>query len=135
LHNPCSVIEGCQKSFNLSDVIITGPFLCQQVIWPPVKEGAQSFYSTVKKIEFSPDHYRELFILYQEAKAGKRVSILRSCSVSVLYCKSVSVSCHEKWRNLVLTVKTAVLLGKRMYHPSLKTYASLAFTNNVKSLY
>jgi hypothetical protein len=40
-----------------------------------VKEGAQSFYSTVKKIEFSPDHYRELFLLFQEAKAGLKKSL------------------------------------------------------------
>jgi hypothetical protein len=46
-----------------------------QVIWPPVKEGAQSFYATVKKIEFSPDHYRELFLLYQEANAGGAMTL------------------------------------------------------------
>jgi len=60
----------------------------------------------------------------------KHISSLPSCSVSVIYCKSASVCCCEKQRYLVLTVKTAVLLGKRQYQPSLKIYVSLAFTNN-----
>jgi len=36
---------------------------------------------------------------------------------------------------LVLTGKTAVLLGKRMYQTSQKINGSLVFTNNVKGLH
>jgi len=36
---------------------------------------------------------------------------------------------------LILTVKTTVSLGKRLYQTSLKIYGSLAFTNNVKGLH
>ena len=50
--------------------VLSHRFSCHQVIWPPLKEGARSFYATVKKMEFSPDHYRELFFLYQTSKAG-----------------------------------------------------------------
>ena len=63
------------------------------------------------------------------------MSSLRSCSVSVIYCKSMSVSCCEKLHYLVLMVKTAVALGKRMHQPYLKIYVSLAFTNNVKDIH
>ncbi len=63
------------------------------------------------------------------------MSSLRSCSVSVIYCKSESVSCHETQCYLVLTVKTTVLLGKRMYQTSLEIKGGLAFTNNVKGLH
>jgi len=54
------------------------------------------------------------------------------CSVSVIYCKSVSVSYGEKRYYWVLTVKTAILLLKHMYQPSLKIYISLTLTNHVK---
>jgi len=65
----------------------------------------------------------------------KWMSSLGSCSVSVIYWKSASVSLREKRHYLVLMVKTAVSLGKRMYQPSLKMYDSLAFTTYVKGLH
>ncbi len=63
------------------------------------------------------------------------MSTLLSCYVSVNNCKSESVSCCKEVMLLVLTVKTAVSLGKHMYQSSLKIKDSLAFTNNVKSLH
>jgi len=65
------------------------------------------------------------------------MSSFKSCLVSVIHCKSESVSCCEKWRYLVLTVITAESLGKHMYQPSLETYASIlhSLRNKVKGLH
>ncbi len=61
----------------------------------------------------------------------KRLSSLQSCSVSINVCKSVSCQLSKE----VQMVKTAEVLGKRMYQTSLKINGSLAFTNNVKGLH
>jgi len=59
----------------------------------------------------------------QLAKAAKKMnfkqtyctSSLLSYSASAIYCKSMSVSCQEKQRYLVLMVKTALSLRKHRY--------------------
>ena len=43
---------------------------CFQVIWPPLKEGAQALYNTIQKMELSPKHYEELLELYNARVSG-----------------------------------------------------------------
>jgi len=72
-------------------------------------------------------------MLLQHERYCINVYLVYSLGLSLLFIVSPHLSAVMRSDAIfVLTVKTAVSLGKRMYQPYLEIYASLEFTNNVK---